>query len=325
MDKTESYLTQAIVGKRQRLILGTQVRYEGEAVLPPPNSNRVVAAVQDAGSTIARFLSGNLKWLALTAATAGIAVGGTWAFLQQAEPEMPAVPSKNMTPETASASLPIAPAPVEPAHVTAITVAAEPFQIEEGTSRDPLVGMRTTSPAVQSPEGPLPISQQAVLAAVPAKPVPHTPVAQAPVKLGQPAQMAGIQKEASSKQTEKTHEEGPKALVLDAGKDPTEKPAATKTQAAPVASAPVAKGSKLVEPIEVGVPGSGPTSLQAMGGRPTIVTIAEDNSYVLITNPSTRLPQKFQVGQKLPTGAIVQKIDHAKGVVQIDGQTFGLQ
>lgn len=325
MDKTESYLTQAIVGKRQRLVLGTQVRYEGEAVLAVPNSSRLVEAVQATGEAIANFWRGHLKWVALTAAAAGLAAGGTWAFLQQAEQDVVAAPPANTTAEAVGASLPIAPAPVEPAPVTAITVAAEPFQIEEAPASEAASGTETAPQPLQLPKGPLPVAQQAAIVPVPARPLPATQVAQAPVKLGQPVPAAGALKEAGTEKTEKKREEVPKALVLDAGKEPTEKPAGTKTQAAAAAGTPVAKGGKLVEPTEVGVTGSTQASAQPAGTRPTIVTIAEDNSYVLITNPSTRLPQKFQVGQKLPTGATVQKIDHAKGTVQIDGQTYGLQ
>ena len=325
MDNTESYLTQAIVGKRQRLVLGTPVRYEGEVVLAVPNSSRVVEAVQATGTAIANLWRGHRKWVALTVAAAGFAAGSTWAFLQQAEQEVVASNPASTTAEKVGASLPIAPAPVEPAPVTAITVAAEPFQIEEAVASEAVAGTGTASQPLQSPEGPLPVAQQAAIALGPARPLPSTQVAQATVKNGQPVPAAGANKEAGTRQTEMKREEMPKALVLDAGKEPSEKPAATRTQTTAAAGTPVKKDAKLVEPTEVGLTGTAQASAQPAGTRPTIVTIAEDNSYVLITNPSTRLPQKFQVGQKLPTGATVQKIDHAKGTVQIDGQTYGLQ
>lgn len=319
MDKTESYLTQAIVGKRQRLVLGTQVRYEGEAILAVPNSSSVAEAVQATGVAIVNFWRGHFKWVALTAAAVGLAAGGTWAFLQQAAHDVAAVTPANTTTEAVGASLPIAPAPVEPTPVSAITVAAGPFPIDEAVDSEAAAVAGTAPQHTQSPDGPLPVAQQAAISPVPARPLPSTQVAQAPVNRGQPVPAAGAQ------QIEKRREEVPKALVLDAGKEPTDMSAGAKTQMATAAGNPVAKGSKLVEPTEVGLTGAAQATQQPAGTRPTIVTIAEDNSYVLITNPSTRLPQKFQVGQKLPTGATVQKIDHAKGTVQIDGQTYGLQ
>lgn len=57
----------------------------------------------------------------------------------------------------------------------------------------------------------------------------------------------------------------------------------------------------------------------------TVVDIARDGSYVLITNPRTRLPERFGVGQKIFSGETVQKIDAAGGKVQLDKRSVGLQ
>jgi hypothetical protein len=57
----------------------------------------------------------------------------------------------------------------------------------------------------------------------------------------------------------------------------------------------------------------------------TIVDIAKDNSFVLITNPSTRLPEKMTAGAKLYTGETIRKIDHARGEIQTDSRTVQMQ
>ena len=56
-----------------------------------------------------------------------------------------------------------------------------------------------------------------------------------------------------------------------------------------------------------------------------MVDIAKDGSYVLITNPRTRLPERFTVGQKIFSGETIQKIDAAAGKVQLDQRSVGLQ
>lgn len=326
MDKTENYLTQAIVGKRQRLVLGTQVRYEGEALLALPQSSRLAVALQDAGA----FLAGHWRtWVtgaSVAAFVAGSAAGITWLFMQKEQSERASAPVAEAVTAPSPSSLPIAPAPESPAPVTAITVAAEPFQVEEVASAEPAAATGTASLGLQAPEGPLPVGQAVSALSMPARPLPSAPVNQPPIKIGQPSPVANAKNDvAGNKKGEKEREDAPRAMVLDASKEPSEKPTAPGSQTLSVATAPASKTGKVVMPTEIAAPGAGPTGQSAAATRPTIVTIAEDNSYVLITNPSTRLPQKFQVGQKLPTGATVQKIDHAKGVVQIDGQTFGLQ
>lgn len=73
------------------------------------------------------------------------------------------------------------------------------------------------------------------------------------------------------------------------------------------------------------VPNAVPQRDSDDAAKVTIVDIAKDGAYVLITNPKTRLPERFAVGQKIHSGETVQKIDPATGKVQLDKRTIGLQ
>jgi hypothetical protein len=321
MDKTESYLTQVIVGKRERLILGTKVRYEGDGHLALPQTSRLYGALQDVGA----FLAGRWrKWARggfVVTLVAGIGAGGAWLFLQQNQLENGSAPAGEQPIATALSTLPIAPAPVPADPVTAITVAAEPFPIADIAATERPIATEVPSQGVQAPDGPLPPSRAASVSPVPTRTIPPPQV-----KLSQSLPVVNAKKDgAGNKPSARDREDSPPAVVLDASKDAADKSGASGAQTLSVAKEQASKTGKVVTPAEIVAPAVGTVGTSSTTTRPTIVTIAEDSSYVLITNPSTRLPQKFQVGQKLPSGATVQKIDHSKGVVQIDGQTFGLQ
>jgi hypothetical protein len=322
MDKTESYLTQVIVGKRQRLTLGTKVRYEGDGYLALPQTSRLYGALQDVGA----FLAGRWhKWamgVFVVTLVAGIGAGGAWFFLQQNQLENGSVLAGEQPIATPPSNLPIAPAPVPTDPVTAITVAAEPFPMADGAAMERSIATETPSQGAQvPPDGPLPPGSAASGSSVPTRTIPprHVELSQSPPAVNAKRDVV------SNKASGRDREDSPPAVVLDASKDAADKSGASVAQTLSVVKEPASKNAKVVTPTEVGSPVVGTVGTSSTTTRPTIVTIAEDSSYVLITNPSTRLPQKFQVGQKLPSGATVQKIDHSKGVVQIDGQTFGLQ
>lgn len=161
-----------------------------------------------------------------------------------------------------------------------------------------------------------------------------------PVKTIEPSAIKLAPALPSKKQAEETKAVEPKAIVLDATNTDPAKTTATKTpaksEAAVAAAQPLpskagsAPGSsepsgKLVGPVTeqpaklVGVqPDDGARKI-------TIVDIPSDGSYVLLTNPKTRLPQKFVVGQKLATGETLQKIDVGKGTITLDGRTVNLE
>lgn len=57
----------------------------------------------------------------------------------------------------------------------------------------------------------------------------------------------------------------------------------------------------------------------------TLVDIERDGAYVLITDPQSRLPQKFAAGQKIFTGETITKIDPARGRVWLDSRFVELE
>lgn len=319
MDKTESYLTQAIVGKRQRLVLGNQVRDQGERLLPVHHPHGILATLKRLGEL--RTSDRALRWFergAMATVVLGVILGGAAGYVRFVAPAAPMV-SVAPQPEP---SLPLVPA-ASSVSVSAISVDPLPFPDEE-----------TGGSGLGSPEsagtlaaiGPITEDPPEARSPLPSHPLPPAQVAQDVPRVEPKRAEAALQKEPRGAK-EKPKEDAPKGLVLDVAKDAADRPAASRQQP-PAAATPglatngIQKGLKLAEPIEVGGGGVGK---QGVSARPTIVTIADDGSFVLITNPTTRLPQKYQVGQKLPSGGTVEKIDHTKGQVQIDGQMFSLQ
>lgn len=60
-------------------------------------------------------------------------------------------------------------------------------------------------------------------------------------------------------------------------------------------------------------------------GRITIVDIAADGRSVLVTNPETRLPKKFVIGDQLPNGARLQSIDPAGAKISAGGVAYEME
>lgn len=94
---------------------------------------------------------------------------------------------------------------------------------------------------------------------------------------------------------------------------------------------PVEGGVKFAAPVEekpvggVAMKAAAPETKREEGGvKITIVDIAPGGKTVLVTNPSTRLPTKLGVGDKLPNGKTIQAIDEKTGSVTADGSTYKL-
>lgn len=323
MDKTESYLTQAIVGKRQRVTLGHQVRYQGDTLLSVADSRVGIDGFFTFARVTLGLVAGRAKWITFGLAGA-LLVAGAGLGYQKLTAKRDPVAVEPVIAEPQSPALPLVPAASGPDTVNAIAVDPKPFPDEPAavgvgdsnvpTGSDPLQAAGAVKDVRPEPTGPLPL---------PLRPMPSSTQEQA--KTVQPTPEVSVQKDARSSR-DKPKEQAPKGLILDDEKETPDKQASTRTGHSSGATGtgnPAQRTTKLVDPLEVGAGVAGSSPQQA--ARPTIVTIADDNSYVLITNPTTRLPQKYQVGQRLPNGATVQRIDHSKGVVQIDGQTFGLQ
>lgn len=345
MNQTESYLTQSIVGTRQRMSLGVRVRYEGGALLPIPQSSwplsgfitLILAKISDIFAAMSGRVGRGPVLLTCTVLVGMVAAASIWST--QRPSTVSVVPATNGETVVAVPGLPILPfskAPADGVATSGIALNPSPFPVEDSAATNgPAVGLPFGAPPnlpgignIPTEKGPLPPQS------VPPGAVAALPQQMEPFKLGEPRATSVVGERRSqagkSEPDQKRVEEPPRALVLDVGRESPDKPAAAKPvkQEPGVVTRPSVTGrpSTLVEPVhEVSGAGNGGRSARSGSPPPTIVDIAKDGSYVLITNPVNRLPQKFQVGQQIPSGGTVQRIDHAKGVVQIDGQSYGLQ
>lgn len=209
-----------------------------------------------------------------------------------------------------------------------IALQAEPFPIEQAVAQ-------TADEGSSVKVSPLPFNAlPGALDAQPAAPIDQAatrlprkqPVPILPAEKPAPASSRAAAVIPTEKVTEKTSEKEPppRAVIIDVTREqavPTSVGAAPATQAPDKASAP----SKLVGPVQERSPGMATPSPVSPAPRVTLVDIAQDGSFALVTNPQTRLPQKVVIGQKLPTGETLQKIDQAKGTIQVDGRTVAMQ
>lgn len=153
------------------------------------------------------------------------------------------------------------------------------------------------------------------------RPAPTDGVFAAPAAAAAPVVVA-----AKAKEPKKEKDRIP-ALILDKPDEPAKVPAAVATKpvapAAPTKDLATPTAKAVVAKAEITPPGASPVSESQT--PVTVVDIAKDGSYVLVSNPKTRLPEKFAVGQKIHTGEVIKKIDPATGKVQLTSRTIGMQ
>lgn len=56
-----------------------------------------------------------------------------------------------------------------------------------------------------------------------------------------------------------------------------------------------------------------------------LVAVTPDGKTALFTNAATRLPEKFGVGDKLPSGEIIKSIDAKAGIIKTDAKEYRLE
>lgn len=213
---------------------------------------------------------------------------------------------------------------------------------QPGTSPTPTVeSALPITPAAAS--GPLPssgIESVNADAATPQPPVTAMPSPTPTPRPGEPLPGMSSRQESSptlpSRPTQSVvkkdrDDERPPAVILD--KAPLEitpasaQPPVSQPKATDAAPAPTTR--KFADPIEVtsGAPASKPSAdtKKRNAERITVVDIAPDGNYVLITNPATRLPQKYQAGQKIFTGETLKSIDPANSKIVLDTRTVNME
>lgn len=103
-------------------------------------------------------------------------------------------------------------------------------------------------------------------------------------------------------------------------------PAPTKPSTGP-ATAPVAAGVANLAPAHpaAAAPGTVPTAKPAAEHGTGLIAITPDGKLAVFTNPKTRLPQQFKIGDQLPGGDIVRSIDAKTGKVVSSSKEYSFE
>ncbi len=56
-----------------------------------------------------------------------------------------------------------------------------------------------------------------------------------------------------------------------------------------------------------------------------LVAVTPDGKSALFTNTATRLPERFGIGEKIPSGEVIKSIDANTGIVKTDGKEYRLE
>lgn len=295
MDKLDHYFTQTIVGMPRRFTLGT----------PSSNSTEPVWAAAELHNTPGQVLPGALRLSDMWIAAQGLASPLRSALRQRLVLGVAALGLAALA--AAIGVRYLIPEDLATGNVETVVASTsgetKAFPIQPAADATP----KTTAISVEAfpfaAPAPLPKGTQA-----PAGP----PMAQLPPSPVKPAQAA--QQPPKDSQKEQTAS----LLIMDGAGSPKaddKKPLEVAQRG--TASQQEVSGSKTSQPAA--------SPAKADEQKVTVVDIAKDGSFVLITNPRTRLPERFIVGQKIFSGETIQKIDVAGGKVQLDKRSVGLQ
>lgn len=296
MDKLDHYFTQTIVGMPRRYTLGT----------PSSNSTEPVWAGSELQGAPGRGFPGALSLSDLRIAAQGLASPLLSAGRRRLVLGMAALGAAGLA--AAIGVRFFAPADLATDNENRVVAARseEPkaFPIQPAADAPP----KTTAISVEA----FPFAAPAPLPKATVVP-PGAPMSQLPTSPVKPAQPAPP----PSKDVQK---EQPASLLIMDGAGP---PKADDKKPAEVAQ----RGPTSQQEVGGVMPASPPaiSPARADDQKVTVVDIAKDGSFVLITNPRTRLPERFTVGQKIFSGETIQKIDVAGGKVQLDKRSVGLQ
>lgn len=207
----------------------------------------------------------------------------------------------------AESSLPIAPAvAANPGAVKVVTAPYAPELRNEGAL--PIAPLPVANPVAESvpgAQGPLPRSLPQVVAST-----------TTPGKQPQPAAAKASPPPAKSK--EEPAQRVP-AVLLD---DPS--PAAGQRPANPT-PAPAANKPAANNPVAVAAPKPENTTRPPAARGTGLVAITPDGKSAVFTNPKTRLPEQFKVGDQLPNGETVRSVDYKEGRVLTSSKEYSLE
>lgn len=339
MTETDQIITYAVIGTPRRVTLGRRVG----PLVPHRPQNRTILRH--------RFSMLKGKVLRILPRNAGLLVGASALVTFGIAGAIVAGTSTSITVEATAPAISI---PVET--IASVDQPLLPPPVREPEPTDPPVASTSSGPALplDAPTEPKPTK------VIDVKDLPYTPaLAGAPLPIPLPTKMAitaantagpvRIDPTAAPPATNKPPagqtEPEPKALLLDAKSEKagSRSEAVVPTVAQPPARPVQPKAEVKVSKVEQGVTPSPTTPANpsnalseaevrksespkpTSGEKVTVVDIGSKGDYVLITNPKTRLPEKYGVGERIHTGEVIKQIDPGKGVVRLDGRSVNLQ
>jgi hypothetical protein len=352
MSSTDDYLTRAILGAPRHLNLGVPVRYAADPQIsdspgllftPDVNSEESVQPtrsdpIEESGhgqpatpfvpvapSQPWSWWGGKSRAWKVTAAAVALAfVAAPFAVPLLGQLGSRQATPREIAPPVAAANVPVL---AKPAPQLELPLGAPPRVA--ASDAQPLANIAVVNePADLADANPSLSSsapKTAVKEAAKASPLPPTVAIAKPAPVVKQIAAKPVAPGANANKVAKSKEEPPApAMILDAQRQVGEAPAATKQQ--PGEAQPT---RKFAQPLESN-PATPSTQPPAQGGkassvRVTIVDIAPDGTYALITNPETRLPQRFSAGQKIFTGETIQKIDPKSGKVTLDSRSISME
>lgn len=121
----------------------------------------------------------------------------------------------------------------------------------------------------------------------------------------------------------------PQKKVVDS--KPVEQKAGDKKPGAPEAvildmePSPSATKPKEVAGVQVNATKQPAKELPKRATGSGLVAVTPDGKSALFTNTATRLPEKFGIGDKLPSGEVIKSIDASAGIVKTDAKEYRLE
>jgi hypothetical protein len=332
----QDYVTRLVVGPSICVALGQRVvatgrgreglRLEGTDWVPAGSKQPATkGGMQPTGLALAwqKILSGRAAQFG-AGGVALVLIAGTCAALFW--PQTPAT-------RPAAATLPIAPASQSAAPAAAMTMVSAPYEpapplptasspVGQGGLSGPVPrdGGAMNGEAAQAPT-PAPVHLEARTPAHPTAPI----AAPAPTRAqaAQPEEgPARAKASPPAAPTRSDKEKGEKAAVI---MDDVPMPKANPTPA-PQAPSPQTV-AKAPAPTPAPVPGLAPAAA-AKPAQPRgigLLAIAPDGKSAAFTNPKTRLPEQFKIGDQLPNGETVRSIDLKGGRVVTNAKEYGLE
>lgn len=248
-----------------------------------------------------------MAFLGLVGALLGVLYN---SFAGTQNPALPMVPAGNAPGVIQLVDKPFVDAPTaDPAQADASRLATAPLPIAAMGDVPPLPGTTATDAMAAGLNGSRPVVPESVL---PSAPDP------APSQKGIPPAKPLPPEPKTGKNTEQDKTRPPAVMIFD--DSPANKAGAATGDKKPDAGAESKSATAPQRPAEVQPTKADTSSPIAMG----LVAIPPGGKTAVFTNPKTRLPEQFKVGDKLPNGDTVTSINATEGKVQTNRKEYNL-